>query len=179
MKHFCIFLLSAMLLGACSSQTSAPAQDEADTQLATNVSIFSSQENQKKWVLHADAVNFENMQNATLKNPALVLKQNGKDSATVSGQMGSFDYAKQLVTIEGNAVLESLDEKARITAQHFFYDIAQDKIWSDVRTVITRGTARSVAIHGVETDAKLNKIRIKKHATQLPQTRKELQRNAL
>ena len=179
MKSLFVFLLGTVLLGACHSNSSAPAQDEADTQLATNVSIFSSQENQKKWVLHADAVNFENRQSATLKNPALVLKENGQDSATVSGQTGSFDYDKQLVAIEGNAVLESLDEKARITAQRFFYDIAQDKIWSNVRTVITRGTARSVAIHGVETDSKLNKISIKKHATQLPKTRRELQRNSL
>ena len=179
MKQFFVFLLSALLLSACHSKSSTPTQDEADTQLATNVSIFSSQENQKKWVLHADAVNFENMQSATLKNPSLVLKQNGQDSATVTGHTGSFDYGKQLVTIEGNAVLESLDEKARITAQHFFYDIAKDKIWSDVRTIITRGTARSVAIHGVETDSKLNKIIIKKHATQLPKTRSELQRNSL
>lgn len=179
MKRLLFFFISAALLCACQAKTASPAQDEADTQLATNVSIFSSQENQKKWVLHADSVNFENKQSATLKNPQLVLKQNGQDSATVSGQIGTFDYGKQLVTIEGNAVLESLDEKARITAQHFFYDIAQDKIWSDVRTVITRGTARSVAIHGVETDSKLNKIIIKKHATQLPKTRQELQRNSL
>lgn len=179
MKHLFVCLLSAVLLGACHTKANSPAQDEADTQLATNVSIFSSQENQKKWILHADVVNFENMQSATLKNPKLVLKQNGQDSATVSGQTGSFDYAKQLVTIEGNAVLESLDEKTRITAQHFFYDIAKDKIWSDVRTVITRGTARSVAIHGVEADSKLNKIIIKKHATQLPKNRSELQRNSL
>lgn len=179
MKRLCIFLLSFLGLGACHSSSSAPIQDEADTQLATNVSIFSSQENQKKWVLHADIVNFENMQSATLKNPQLALKQNGQDSATVSGQIGSFDYAKQLVTIEGNAVLNSLNEKVRITAQHFFYDIAQNKIWSDVRTIITRGTARSVAIHGVETDSKLNKIIIKKHATQLPKTRNELKRNSL
>lgn len=179
MKRLLFFFVSAVLLGACSTPSSSPTQEDTDTQLATNVSIFSSQENQKKWVLHADTVNFENRQSATLKNPQLLLKQNGQDSATVSGQMGTFDYAKQLVTIEGNAVLESLDEKARITAQHFFYDIAQDKIWSDVRTVITRGTARSVAINGVETDSKLNKIRIKKHATQLPKTRQELQRNSL
>ncbi|MBO5911689.1 MAG: LPS export ABC transporter periplasmic protein LptC [Elusimicrobiaceae bacterium] len=179
MKQFCIFLLSTLLLSACYTSSSTLPQDEQDSQLATNVSIFSSQENQKKWVLNADTVNFENKQIATLKNPKLLLKQNGQDSATVSGQMGLFDYGKQLVTIEGNAVLESLDEKAHITAQHFFYDIAKDKIWSDVRTVITRGTARSVALYGVETDSKLNKIIIKKHATQLPKTRQEIQRNSL
>ncbi len=178
MKLLLLTLLSASLLGACQS-SKTPSTQEGDSQLATHVSIFSSKENQKQWVLHADAVNFENMQSATLKNPRLLLKQNGQDSATVSGHTGTFDYEKQLVTIEGNAVLESLDEKARITAQRFFYDIAHDKIWSDVRTVITRGTARSVAINGVETDSKLTKIIIKKHATQLPKSRQELQRGAL
>lgn len=179
MKKYLVLLLMVGSLAACSSQTTSAPQDEADTQLATNVSIFSSKENQKEWVLHADSVNFENMQSATLKNPQLLLKQDGQDSARVSGELGTFDYAKQLVSIEGNAVLESLTEKARITAARFFYDIAQDKIWSDSRTVITRGSARSVAINGVETNSQLTKIVIKKHATQLPKDRKELNRNAL
>ncbi|MBP5404067.1 MAG: LPS export ABC transporter periplasmic protein LptC [Elusimicrobiaceae bacterium] len=179
MKKLLVFLLGIFCLAACNSGNTPSVQDEGDMQLATNVSIFSSKENQKEWVLHADSVNFENMQSAALKNPQLFLKQDGEDSARVSGEMGTFDYAKQLVTIEGNAVLESLTEKARITAPRFFYDITQDKIWSDARTVITRGTARSVAINGVETNSKLTKIVIKKHATQLPKNRKELQKNAL
>lgn len=179
MNKYLVFLLGIFCLAACNSGKAPVAQDEGDMQLATNVSIFSSKENQKEWVLQADSVNFENMQSATLKNPQLLLKQNGQDSASVSGEMGTFDYAKQLVTIEGNAVLKSLKENARITASRFFYDIKQDKIWSDVRTVITRGTARSVAINGVETNSKLTKIVIKKHATQLPKNRQELQRNGL
>ena len=178
MKQWVVWLVCLSCLYACGSKTSSSVQED-DTQVATNVSIFSSKENQKKWVLHADSVNFENMQNATLKNPQLLLKQDGQDSATVTGHTGTFDYSNQLVTIEGNAVLNSLTEKARITANRLFYDIKKDRIWSDSRTVITRGTARSVAINGVETDSKLNKIIIKKHATQLPQNRSELQRNTL
>lgn len=176
MKHsWCVFL-ATLLLVACSGKTPSPLE-ETDEQVANQVSIFSSKENQKQWVLEAQTVNFENMQSATLKEPRLLLKQDGKDSATVSGDLGLFDYAKQLVTIEGNAVLESLTEKAKITAPRFFYDVEKDKIWSDARTVITRGTARSVAINGVETDSKLNKIIIKKHATQLPQSMQELKRS--
>lgn len=177
MKKYWAFLLGMWCLAACGSPAEPSAQDEGDAQLATNVSIFSSKENQKEWVLQAASVNFENTQSATLKAPQLLLKQDGQDSARVSGELGTFDYAKQLVSIEGDPVLESLSEKARITAPRFYYDIAQDKIWSDARTVITRGTARSVAINGVETNSKLTKITIKKHATQLPQNRQELQRS--
>ena len=174
-KYGCI-LLAGLLLTACSENNSSPLEED-DAQVANHVSIFSSKENQKQWVLNAQSVNFENMQNATLKEPRLLLKQDGQDRATVSGNMGLFDYTKQLVTIEGNAILDSITERARITAPRFFYDVGQDKIWSDTRTVITRGSARSVAINGIETDSKLTKIVIKKHATQLPQSLQELERN--
>lgn len=178
MKYICGIILVASCLCACSTPKSTTEED-SDVQLATHVSIFSSKENQKEWVLLADSVNFENTQKATLKNPFLLLKQNGQDSATVSGETGTFDYTAQLVTIEGDATLESLQEKLRITASRFFYSITQNRIWSDTRTVITRATARSVAINGVETDSKLTKIIIKKHATQLPQNRNELKRSSL
>lgn len=173
MKHCWAFLLVSVLLAACSSHTNT-ALEEQDGQVATHVSIFSSKENQKQWVLQAQSVNFENTQNATLKDPRLVLKQDGKDSAIVSGNLGTFNYTKQLVSIEGNAQLDSLTQRARITAPRFFYNVETDRIWSDAKTVITRGTARSVAINGIETNSKLTKIIIKKHATQLPQTRQEL-----
>ena len=106
MKQFWICLLAA-LLTACTAKQ-APLAEEEDAQVATNVSIFSSKENQKQWVLQAESVNFENMQSATLKNPRLLLKQNGEDSATVSGNIGTFNYAKQLVSIDGNAIVQSL-----------------------------------------------------------------------
>jgi len=172
MKHLWICVLAASLLTACTAKR-APVPEE-DAQVATNVSIFSSKENQKQWVLQAQSVNFENMQSATLKNPRLLLKENGKDSATVSGDIGIFDYAKQLVTIDGNAIVQSLTQKVRITAPRFFYSVENDRVWSDAKTIITRGTARSVAINGVETNSKLTKIIIKKHATQLPTNIKEL-----
>ncbi|MBQ3666974.1 MAG: LPS export ABC transporter periplasmic protein LptC [Elusimicrobiaceae bacterium] len=171
MKLFWIFVLAALLTACTAKQAPVP---EEDAQVATNVSIFSSKENQKQWVLEAQSVNFENMQSATLKNPRLLLKQNGEDSATVSGDMGTFNYAKQLVTIDGNATVQSLTQKIRITAPRFFYNVEKDRVWSDAKTIITRGTARSVAINGIETNSKLTKIIIKKHATQLPATTQEL-----
>ena len=175
MKQIWVFLLGMCCVAACSNTPASPVE-EADGQLASNVSIFSSKENQKQWTLHADSVNFENNQYAQLKNPYLLLKQDGQDSATVSGQQGTFDYAKQLVSIDGNAVLDSLTEKVHITAPEFFYNISDDKIWSVTRTVITRGSAKSVAKNGIETNSKLTKIVLKKHNTRLPANPAELTR---
>jgi len=174
MKFFACLICACVLAACGGSKTSTP--EGADGQLATNVTIFSSKENQKEWVLHADAVNFENTQHAELNNPQLLLKQKGTDSARVTGERGTFNYDKQLVTLEGDAMLDSLTEKAHITAPRFFYDIAKDRIWSDARTVITRGTAKSIAKNGIETDSKLNKIVLKKHATRLPTDTRELTR---
>ena len=177
MKRFWIGVLITALLTACTDKQ--PPVPEEDAQVATHVSIFSSKENQKQWVLQAQSVNFENMQSATLKDPRLVLKQDGKDSATVSGNLGKFAYAQQLVTIDGNAIVDSLTERVRITAPRFFYNVETDRIWSDAKTVITRGSARSVALNGIETNSKLTKIIIKKHATQLPANMQELKGTTL
>ena len=178
MKRVLYALAGICFLIACGGNT-PPTADDTDGQVATKVSIFSSKENQKEWVLRADSVNFENMQNAELKNPQLVLKQNGQDSALVSGKRGTFNYEKQLVSIEGDALLEAITQQVRITSSEFYYALDSDKIWSDTRTVITRGTAKSIAKNGIETDSKLTKIVLKKHTTRLPDTVGELQRKSL
>ncbi len=178
MKYGLVLLAATCCLAACSKETSTTVE-ESNAQLATRVSIFSSKENQKQWTLHADSVNFENNQYAQLKNPQLLLKQNGQDSATVTGQRGTFDYEKQLVSLDGNATLDSLTEKVHITAPELFYSVADDKIWSTARTVITRGTAKSIAKNGIETNSKLTKIVLKKHSTRLPNNPAELTRKPL
>ncbi len=140
------------------------------------MSIFESQDNQKKWLLTAESVDFADLQSATLKNPELSLKEDGTDSARVSGDAGTFDYAKKLVTIDGNAQIVSLEEDVVIATDHVFYDVDKDRIWSDDKTTVTRGAAKITARGGVETDSKLTKIELKKQSTRLPQTTRELQR---
>lgn len=175
-KLLYLFLCAGTIfLGACSNENNFPPEEQA--QLATQVSIFASKDNQKEWVLLAESVDFENMQSAVLYKPSLVLKQNGVDSASVTGNIGTFNYPKHLVTIEGKAVIKSFTERLTITANRFFYDIDSNTIWSDSRTTITRGTAVSVAKGGVVTDNKLSRIELKKHSTKLPISTQELKRN--
>ncbi|MGN0017300.1 MAG: LPS export ABC transporter periplasmic protein LptC [Candidatus Avelusimicrobium sp.] len=173
-----LFLLPAVLLtlAACGGPGDFTPDDNAGMQLATKVSIFESQDNQKKWLLTAESVDFADLQSATLKNPELLLKEDGKDSARVSGDTGSFDYTKKLVTIDGNARITSFTEDVVIATDRIFYDVDKNRIWSDNKTTVTRGAAKITARGGVETDSKLTKIELKKQSTRLPKTTRELQR---
>lgn len=174
MKRIFLFLLVFVMVG-CSAEKTASIEEEQE-QVARKVSIFASKDNQKEWTLYAEAVDFADMQTATLQKPFLLLKQDGKDSASVTGNTGIFDYTNRLVTIEGNAVVTSYTEKLTLKTARIFYDIDTGRIWSDTKTVIKRGTATTTAKGGIETDAKLTKISLKKQTTKLPASERELQR---
>ena len=163
-----------LLLSACTKKESFSPDDSGEAQIASQVSIFESKGSQQQWLLTAQAVDFADLTNATLKNPILLLKQNGQDSARITGDTGLFDYGNKRVTLEGNAQINSLSEQTVITAPRFFYDIDADRAWSDQKTTITRGSAKTVARGGIETDSKLTRIELKKQTTRLPQDKREL-----
>ncbi|MBQ8844200.1 MAG: LPS export ABC transporter periplasmic protein LptC [Elusimicrobiaceae bacterium] len=169
-----VFLLSlAFCLSACSAEEEKTAGE--DLQRAENVTLFESKDSQHKWMLRAEKVDFDDLNSAVLHNPHLLLRENGKDSAEVSGQRGTFDYAKKLVSIEGNALVKSFTEQVTLATDRFFYDVDKDRIWSDKKTTVTRATAKITARGGIETDSKLTRIEFKKQSTQLPKNLKEAQ----
>lgn len=173
MKKAALFLLGCVLLGACSGKDSF-SPDDGDMQRALNVSLFESKDSQKKWILRADEVDFADLNSAVLHNPRLLLRENGQDSAQVSGDRGTFNYSQKLVSIEGNAQVRSFKEKVTLSTDRFFYDVDKDRIWSDKKTIIVRGPAKITARGGIETDSKLVKIEFKKQSTQLPHDLKQV-----
>ena len=179
MRKTCLLLLALCGLCACGNEKEFSPAENAGMQLASNVSIFESQDNHKKWILRAESVDFSSLQNAVLKNPDLLLKENGQDSASVTGKTGTFNYPDKLVTIEGNAKIQSFTENLIITAERFFYDVNNNRIWSDDKTVITRGGVKVTAREGVVTDSKLTDIEIKQQTTRLPEDTRELQNTPL
>ena len=176
MRKYAVLLFTFMFLCACGKKESFAPEENTGVQLATNVSIFESKDSQKQWILTADAVDFSDLGSSTLKNPVLLLKQDGQDSARVTGNLGTFDYLKKQVTIEGNARIHSLTERVLITTERFFYDVNEDKIWSNTKTTITRDTAKAVARGGVVTDSKLTKIELKQQSTRVPKSKSELKK---
>ena len=167
MKKFIGLFVISLCLIACSKQASFSPEDE-DLQQAKNVVLFESKDSQNKWILKADSVDFEDMEHAVLTNPHLILREEGVDTTEVSGKRGLLNYSKKLVTIDGDARVHSLKEKALLTTERFFYDIDKDRIWSDKKTFITRTDTKITAKGGIETDSKLRKIEFKQQTTQLP-----------
>lgn len=176
LRYFWVVLSVLFFLSACGKKEAFSPDDNDGVQIANRVSIFESKDNQKQWLLTAEAVDFADLTRATLKNPKLQLKQNGADSAVVTADTGTFDYPNKIITVEGNAQINSLTEQLKITTERFFYDVNQDKVWSDQKTIITRGSGKAVARGGIETDSKLKKIVLKQHATRVPQNASELKK---
>ena len=176
MKNYAVLLAALLLLSACEKKEAFSPEEDAGVQIANHVSIFESKDGQKQWILTSDAVDFADLGSSTLKHPVLLLKQEGKDSARVTGDTGSFDYLKKMVTIEGNVRIHSLTERVLIATNRIFYDVNQDKIWSDTKTTITRASAKAVARGGIVTNSKLTKIELKQQTTRVPKTADELKK---
>lgn len=171
-----ILPLLLLTLAACGGKDKFSPTEEPGMQRAKTVSIFESKDSHKKWMLSADEVDFADLNAAVLTNPVLVLQEEGQDSARVSGKYGTFNYAQKLVGIRGDARAESFTQNAVITGSEFFYDVNQDKIWSDKKTVVTREGIKVTAKGGIETDHQLSKIELKKQSTHLPSKIKEITR---
>ena len=171
MRKISFFLCLALCLSACSAEEEKPAAE--DLQRAENVTLFESKDSQHKWLLRAEKVDFDDLNSAVLHHPHLLLRENGQDSAEVSGLRGTFDYTKKLVSIEGEALVKSYTQEAVLATERFFYDVDKDLIWSDKPTTVTRGTAQIMARGGIETDSKLTRIEFKKQSTKLPENLKE------
>lgn len=169
-------LMCTLALAACGGKDKFSPGEEPGLQKAKQVSIFESKDSRQKWMLSADEVDFADLNNAVLINPVLTLKEDGADSAKVTGKYGTFNYEKKLVGIRGGARAESFTQKAVITGEEFFYDVDQDRIWSDKKTAVTRDGVKITARGGVETDHKLSKIELKKQSTKLPKQIKELKK---
>lgn len=174
MKKLSALCLLVLFLAACGGEKSLSPEGE-DMQRAENVTIFESKDSQKKWILHADEVDFADLNSAVLHHPHLLLSENGQPGAEVTGRKGSFNYTTKIVSIEGNAHVRSFTERTDLSTDCFFYDVDKDRIWSDKKTVVTRANTQVVARGGIETDSKLRVIEFKKQITHLPQTMTELQ----
>ncbi len=77
----------------------------------------------------------------------------------------------------GGVKARSFTQNLTLETDRIYYDVDKDRVWSNAKTVVTRGGVRTVAKNGVETNSKLTQIEFKKQTTALPQTVEELKGN--
>ena len=174
MKKFLYLFFAVLATAACQGKKDFSPNEEAGLQRANAVSIFESKDSQKRWILNSRDVDFSDLQNAALVEPELLWKDNGKDAGKVTAERGVFNYAQRLVTLQGHVKAVSLIHGLTLETDHIYYDVDKDRVWSDKKTIVTRGGVRTVAKNGVETNSKLTQIEFKKQSTALPATVKEL-----
>lgn len=174
MKHCLLFLLAAFVFGGCGSDKKFSPNEDPGMQKANTVSIFESKGSQKRWILNSRDVDFSDMQNAALESPELLLKENGQDSAKITAERGIFNYPSKLVTLRGKVKATSFTQKLTLETDHMYYDVNKDRVWTEAKTIVTRGGVRTTAKNGVVTNSKLTQIEFKRQTTQLPQTLQEI-----
>lgn len=167
-------LCLCILTAACGSDKKFSPNEEPGMQKANVVSIFESKQSQKQWMLNSKDVDFSNMENAALDQPELILKENGQDSARITAARGVFNYPQKVVTLKGKVKAQSFTQNLVLETDHLFYDVNKDRVWTDAKTVVTRGGVRTTAQNGLVTNSKLTQIEFKRQSTQLPQTVDEL-----
>ena len=177
MKKLPALFLLTLCLAACGGEKEF-SPDDGDMQRAENVTIFESKDSQKRWMLYSKDVDFSNMQNAALDSPELFLKENGQDSAKITAARGIFNYPKKTVTLKGKVKALSFTQNLTLETDYMYYDVDKDRVWTDAKTLVTRGGVRTTAKNGIETNSKLTKIEFKNQSTQLPQTVEEIKNPA-
>ena len=174
MKKNFLWLFLILALGACGSDKKFSPNEDPGMQQANTVSIFESKGSQKRWILNSHDVDFSDMQNASLDEPELLLKEDGQNAAKVTAERGLFNYPNKLVTLKGKVKAVSFTQKLTLETHYMYYDVDKDRVWTDAKTVVTRGGVRTTAKNGVETNAKLTQIEFKNQTTRLPQTVEEI-----
>lgn len=178
MKKNLSWLFIILALGACGSEKNFSPNEDPGMQKANTVSIFESKDSQKRWMLNSKDVDFSDMQNAALDRPELILKENGQDSAKITATRGIFNYPKKTVTLKGKVKALSFTQNLVLETDYMYYDVDKDRVWTNAKTLVTRGGVRTTAKNGIETNSKLTKIEFKNQSTQLPQTVEEIKNPA-
>lgn len=170
-------LICLLACAACAKQD-APQQDSAPAQRGYNITLSESTAGQTAWRLEVkEADFFDGEQYLTLKNPSLILNENGQTNSTVTSLKGRYDVANHLITLSKKVTGVSQKENAKIETEEIFYDTQTKEIWSDSPVRLTRGKI-TVNGAGLRANGDLSQIEIIKQKTALPADIKDIKQAA-
>jgi LPS export ABC transporter protein LptC len=133
---------AALFAAACSGSPQEPVPGDfhelpADNVMA-NVVFRPTSDGVRSAVLRSDTV-FVYDDSAEYKLVGVDLEmydENGRMTATLTSQRGSFNTATELMVALGDVVLITLEEERRIETEELHYDPTNRRVWSDVPTVM-------------------------------------------
>lgn len=177
MKIFLILLLA--FFAACNGDKGQVSQEKGPQQEANKVIISQAQNAQNDWRLTADKAEFFDVQNQVrLYGTVLISSKNGVQDSTLKAKEGWFDISKNLIVLQGNVQITSLEQGLKIKTAKVYYDTEKKEAWSVSPIKMTRGKA-TLAAKGFKANQDFSQIELFNQKTNLPKTMQDFKPAAL
>lgn len=152
-------LLALLLLaGACSRR--APEEAEERRQVMEGLTLSQSEKGRPSWTLKSSrALLREESKTATLDSPVMEFFEKGKRVSRVTAVAGEVSTETSDVRLSSSVVLDSFEDKSRLTTDVLLYDSKKKKFTttSDILVKRPEGVLKG---KGLEAKPDLSEIRI-------------------
>jgi len=153
-------LLSALLLASSACGKSGEDSHAERRQVMEGLTLSQSEKGSPAWTLHSrSAVVREDSKLASLQQPRMEFYKKGKAISLVTALAGEVDTATQDVKLTSSVVMDSYDDKSRLTTSELFYSSKRGLFTTPADILIKRpeGVLRG---KGLEATPDLSVIRI-------------------
>jgi LPS export ABC transporter protein LptC len=152
--------LAALLLALSACGKSGDAGHEERRQVMEGLTLSQSEKGEPSWTLksrHAELR--EDAKRATLTEPVMEFYKKGKAVSRVTARSGEVDTESHGVRLSSSVVLDSFDDRSRLTTTELFYDSGRGRFTTTADITVKRpeGVLRG---KGLEAKPDLSEIRI-------------------
>lgn len=154
------YALAALLLGAAACGKADREESEERRQVMEGLTLSQSDKGQPAWTLKSrTAVLREDSNIATLDEPVMEFYRSGKAVSRVTALSGEVDTGSHDVRLSSSVVLDSFDDKSRLTTSELLYSSARGRFTTTADITVRRpeGVLRG---KGLEAKPDLSEIRI-------------------
>lgn len=154
------YALAALLLAGSACGRSGEPEREERRQVMEGLTLSQSDKGEPSWTLKsARAVLREDAKLATLTEPVMEFYKKGKAVSRVTALAGEVDTESHGVRLSSSVVLDSFDDRSRLTTTELFYDSARGRFTTTADILVKRpeGVLRG---RGLEAKPDLSEIRI-------------------
>lgn len=154
------YALAALLFACSACGRSGEAEREERRQVMEGLTLSQSDKGEPSWTLKSSrAVLREDAKLATLTEPVMEFYKEGKAVSRVTALAGEVDTESHGVRLSSSVVLDSFDDRSRLTTTELFYDSTRGRFTTTADILVKRpeGVLRG---RGLEAKPDLSEIRI-------------------
>jgi LPS export ABC transporter protein LptC len=155
----CALLAGLVLLAAACSRRE-PDGPEERRQIMEGLTLSQSEKGRSSWTLKSRrALLREESKTATLEEPVMEFYERGKKVSRVTALSGEVSTETRDVRLSSSVVLDSYEDKSRLTTTELLYDSKKKKFTTTAEIQVSRPEGRLLG-RGLEATPDLSEIRI-------------------